>query len=1104
MFPIHIIPEGPLEASILIPIFVGMLVMTSFSETYGWGFTGLVVPGYLAPILIVSPYSAGVILIEAILVYGLTYLFSERLSKWGHWAPLAGRERFAFMVLISVLVRLLFEALALPGLGLLAQHWAPALEHRETFTAVGLVVTPLLANMLWKPGLMRGLKQAAIVTGLTYLFVLFLLIPLTNFSLVRFHFMYETAALDLAASPKTYMILLTGMLLALAAHQHLNWRFGGILLPGLLAVGLLSPLSLLTTLIEAGAIWALAKLLFRLPFLQKAQPTGPRLFVMLCGLGLLIKLAVGFLGPWSLSGDPGSGAWPSAPLEHLFGYGYLLSALLAKRIWEEASMVPVAGPVTVTACLSFLLGTAFGWGSLWISPSSSFLLAEGTAKSPSRPTRTLNTTAYDLLIEDFARLPRAGSQHRMVRMLPSEAQLFQDLIKRLDQATRVTEGRLDLAEAYPLANALGLELLEIHDLRSGARFAYLREFPGQERTRGWGMALFRFKAKNRLLLEVPRPLSEPRTPEAATVLMELTGAHALLVPGGHYQSNSDGTSDVLRWSRTPFRLAHATLSKHDVIEIRRQAAGTSTLFWSESELPDLLRLKDFEKWLGRFDLSVLPDAAPADSRELRLPRRRRFCTLAMAPTAVRSLIASRFLNTGYQEQQFNISPFRAEHMASYLSRTMETEEQRSSLRSRQPTSSELLYFDQQIFTPLLEAAERFTDAKDPTLKSSLQKSLRPIAHAARRLGYHLEIIRHPSENYFVALTGKDNAIRKGRFAIRFGQARPLHILVPYSLDETEAGRAAAEYFVSLEARAVSFGNASHTSATFEERASWNRPPPLGGFYHLVHQIIQRRSWANAPVLNLEFRRAPQWPPTLIADALLREGNVIGGARAFSKPMKSLLKDLNKQGLTTAAYKGDKHITGFSVAGNRQFEFNTAHAAGAFGTLWLAPSIRSRFRSPKLSDREEEAFRTLGFREIKRPLSLWMAEGLSSDLVLQPAADAWGLLSDPAREAIAFAQDRNLARLEIIFRACRDRNIRPTLIKESERGLPILALELLLFPKRHIRLLINLRPFSNHIKNAPQGKWDLALTQFLTERPAALILGAPLPEHPEPSEKRKKE
>ena len=106
LFNLPLLPDGALQGSILIPIFVGVLLMTFLNERFGIAFSGIVVPGYMVPIMIVAPWSAGIIAIEAI----VTILIVQGLSVYGFrariWPPTFGRDKFVFILLVSVLVRL--------------------------------------------------------------------------------------------------------------------------------------------------------------------------------------------------------------------------------------------------------------------------------------------------------------------------------------------------------------------------------------------------------------------------------------------------------------------------------------------------------------------------------------------------------------------------------------------------------------------------------------------------------------------------------------------------------------------------------------------------------------------------------------------------------------------------------------------------------------------------------------------------------------------------------------------------------------------------------------------------------------------------------------
>ena len=67
--------------------------------------TGLVVPGYIVPLLIISPTSAAVIIIEAIVVFGVMRFSANYLMERFGYSEMFGRDRFFAIILISILVR---------------------------------------------------------------------------------------------------------------------------------------------------------------------------------------------------------------------------------------------------------------------------------------------------------------------------------------------------------------------------------------------------------------------------------------------------------------------------------------------------------------------------------------------------------------------------------------------------------------------------------------------------------------------------------------------------------------------------------------------------------------------------------------------------------------------------------------------------------------------------------------------------------------------------------------------------------------------------------------------------------------------------------------
>ncbi len=346
----HVFPQG-LDNSLLVAVFAGVLVRFFFTETLGWVFSGLVVPGYLAAVLSVRPSAAAVILAEALVTFALVRGVSWLLGASRLGTPVFGRERFVWLVVCSVAVRLVFEALLAP----VVSGWALAAQWDPTdgfgFYGIGLVLVPLMANALWKPGLRAGAAQLTVVTLLSF-WLIKLVATGTNYSISRLALSFEGVALDFAASPKAYLLLLGGLVLAARASLRFGWDTSGVLIPGLLTLGAFSPLRLVGALAEALLLAALAGLAVRLPGLRRWNIEGPRRVIFVFTLGFLVK----FIGCWvaqALSWHLDEGTW---------GLGYLLPSLLATRMWQRKDSFVVLLPALVLPAAAFAMASTLGFG----------------------------------------------------------------------------------------------------------------------------------------------------------------------------------------------------------------------------------------------------------------------------------------------------------------------------------------------------------------------------------------------------------------------------------------------------------------------------------------------------------------------------------------------------------------------------------------------------------------------------------------------------------------------------------------------------------------------------------------------------------------------
>ncbi|MEA2028252.1 MAG: poly-gamma-glutamate biosynthesis protein PgsC/CapC, partial [Campylobacterota bacterium] len=290
-----ILPSSYLSHSVITTVWIGILVVGFFNLRFGWVLSGLVVPGYLVPLLLIKPLSVGVIVFESIITYLFVYTISEIAARRGWWTNFFGRDRFFALLLTSVGVRLIFDGWALPALSIFAfENYGINLDYQDSLHSFGLIIVALIANQLWKPGMVTGLFQLIITVGITYLIVRYFFVEYTNFSLSNIGYLYEDVAGSILASPKSYIILITTAFIASRMNLFYGWDFNGILVPSLLALQWYQPSKILITFVEAYLILLLAVLVLKLPIFKNITIEGARKIILFFNIGFFYKVALSF------------------------------------------------------------------------------------------------------------------------------------------------------------------------------------------------------------------------------------------------------------------------------------------------------------------------------------------------------------------------------------------------------------------------------------------------------------------------------------------------------------------------------------------------------------------------------------------------------------------------------------------------------------------------------------------------------------------------------------------------------------------------------------------------------------------------------------------
>lgn len=619
---LQLLPPRGLDQSILVGVLVGLIVLLILTEWFGWVFVGLVVPGYLASVFVITPAAGATVVLESILTFVIVRALSDGIARTDAWSPFFGRDRFFLIVLVSVIVRQASQLWLLEAtLGRIDAALGVDIYAQQDFFSIGLVLVPLTANMFWKLSLRRGIVQIGVPVVLTYLVLRAVLLPETNLSFSLLELTYEDVALDFLGSAKAYVILLCGAYMAGRLNLAYGWDFNGILVPSLMALTWFSPLTTVVTLVEAVVLLGLTRLVLLLPGFRTANLEGPRKVTLVFVLGFFLKYAVAWYA---------AALHPAFDVAAMFGFGYVLTSLLAVKMLNLRAVGRVVLPTALVSLGAFIIGSAVGFVLDVIAP--------GDTRPAAPPGDTVATTR---LADDplgLGMLARARARPDFPpdlrgglsgTVLSKYARLWRDIDRWLARGDDRPPGDLEAR-----AQALGLRL---HRLPGDDRptFALLEAEERLHYQRGLDTALLRPGAGGPII-EVPRPRTEAPTAEAAAVLCERLSCRAVLWAGADSADGGVTVGDALAHPRATMHVAHLRLRSAPVLVLRsdRQMAAGAAVLHLQHTLAREIDLRAL--WPEPLDI----DWAPPPGGTLQWHAAPRVAVLRAHPHALRRVFAT--------------------------------------------------------------------------------------------------------------------------------------------------------------------------------------------------------------------------------------------------------------------------------------------------------------------------------------------------------------------------------------------------------------------------------------------------------------------------------
>lgn len=896
-------PSYSLDTSILVAVLIGVVLLALLTETLGWVFVGLVVPGYLASVFVIHPEAGVTIVVEALLTYGLARLLSGALSRTGAWSEFFGRERFFLVVLASVLVRLVSEVWLLPHVG----QWLDA-ELGTSFTldrtlySIGLVLVPLTANAFWKLELRRGLLQVGVPVVLTYVILRFVLLPATNLSFSTLELTYEDVAQNFLASPKTYIILLTTAFLAARFNLLYGWDFNGILVPALIALTWFTPAKLVATFAEVLLLVLVVRALLKMPGLRTLNLEGPRKTVLVFFVGFTLKWIIGWLA---------AGRIPGLKVTDLFGFGYLVPTLLAVKILQKQVIGRVMFATAHTSLAGFLVGSLIGFGLGLFEPRPASALSVGAAGEPTPPLileRPLGVMAYARAsAREFD--TRSQPLPRRRGTLRRYAQLWVAIDAWLESAADADETKV-----RRLAAGLGLELHRLPLAEDAALQQYvLVERADLDSKVGWDTALLIPGAKGPIL-QVPRPVSEAPVAEAAAGVCERIACRAILVSGVDTLRAESSRGDAVRESRTPMGSANEALRERERLVLRADpsvAPGKPTFYLAGERSP---------QWKSAlFDRTQLSRATPLEAM-----------TNWGAPSVFALHVHPEDL---YEEVTRGAGAFGAGLAQSELATVLagRTPPRPLARPAEVATASELVVLERQVTRVLLANDAGGADLPPPALRLAWAQQM------ARMLGLGLAPVTgtgHGDPTWLLL----DETPGRGAGAgllLRSG-GEPIALEVPASVQEPGTLPFALELWRQSNARALLFSD----PGTVQPRAHAAAPRRVRTAFHAMHQALQSGLSEEGLVLQL---RGYGLRPGLREDAVLA---IDGVTSAQGRPQR-LTRLLGEGGAlawinrSLRVHDGSPELVRLLNA-SPQSSFTRTFGGARLATLWLSDHLRGSY------------------------------------------------------------------------------------------------------------------------------------------------------------------
>ncbi len=955
---LNIFPEGSLASSVTTTVFIGVVVSVFFNLRFGWVLSGLVVPGYIVPLLIAKPWAAFVIFIESVVTYCIVWGFSEYLSGHFKLTNLFGRDRFFAFLIFSMFVRMLFDVFLLPYVGeFLNNRFYLNFDYRNNLHSFGLIIVALMANQYWKPGFFRGVIPQFVTVVVTYIIVKYPLMEHTNFTISNLGYIYEDIATSILASPKSYIILITTSLIASRMNLQYGWEYSGILIPSLLALLWYNPQKIVATIVESIIILQLGKLALRMPVFKGMTIEKGRKILLFFTISFIYKYIISYLILHFMPGEK---------ISDYYGFGYLLPTLVAIKMHDKDITLKVTRSVVQTSFMAIIIASIIGYGLTFLNLP--LFQREGLIREEREEIiRREGNNLFDMVREEKVKIYQSIGMTTLSPPIPKEVEIFKGAIRDIQDYIRTKDVNY-LKKAQGLLSQIGYR---IHLPEEG--YLYIRQ---EDINRGWGTYVFNPHQDGGLVIEVPLPIDEWGSLEAGARLFKSLNGYAMAIGGISIKTPEGKTHNPLIRYDSLFQEFHREMANQNVLQVRgytmekiRWVTGErpetetielrepESLLLVKSRLPYGFNLSTMRSLIGEMTVewgrtpftNIQRDSITSGFAELMLNREdikkllfRPVFSLYDVPLTVR-------------EQRID------GYLQDWLLRSKGLIADKGSNLYKKATLEELIFLDEEVITPLIKNSQDGYSSDGWTEKGLSE--LRVIASASALLGYKIILYRDRlSGEDFIILVEDENLKERrywGTYVFRLGESNNYIIHIPRPLFELNVFEYGVSLFARLKAKALLIGG-THPYANNDLSSDLINMDNKANLFNLVNQVLLRE-FRDDTFMSLQCRAFGLKPERKLPqeDVILTFDNGVTNKDFLSPLAKKLLDTLEEDGLNTGFVDGRGETAGYETSFTPPLFYIDQTLNKEFGILWLSPFARATYRQQTENRLQNAQFKAIG-------------------------------------------------------------------------------------------------------------------------------------------------